>query len=172
MGNLTFKLPALRIIENEHHLLRYLMEKWHPIVLEFEHNAYTLEQGHIALSQLRTQILDFLQPLQKHIEKEEAFLIPLLSQYVGSEQGPVLAIEDEHEEISAYIDHFLHRSQKNIKTMTMQQMRDVVRDAGEVFEVITFHLIKEESIIFPMVEDILSPKEQYTLFENLYSSII
>lgn len=51
-------------------------------------------------------------------------------------------------------------------------MQEIVQDAQEAFEVVTFHLIKEETIIFPMVESILNDKEQYDLLEKVYSSII
>ncbi|MFD2131317.1 hemerythrin domain-containing protein [Pseudogracilibacillus auburnensis] len=168
----TFNLPALRIMENEHHLLRYLMADWHPIVLSFERNAYTIEQGYQAIQLLRTKMMEFLDPFQNHLKKEEEYLFPLLSQYVGNEQGPVLAVEEEHKEIEAYIGHFLHHTNGDVKELSLQQMKDIVRDVGEAFEVITFHFVKEESVIFPMVKEILSPTEQYTLFEKLYSSII
>jgi len=168
----TFDLPALRVIENEHHLLRYLMDDWHPIVLNFERDAYTLEEGHEALKILRRKLKRFMEPLQNHKRKEERYLFSLLSQYVGNEQGPVLAVEEEHEEIKAFFDHFFHHTEGDVTTFTLAEMKEVVQDAGEAFEIITFHFIKEESVIFPMVEDILKPSEQYELFENLYSSII
>src|SRR5699024_617427 len=62
----TFKLPALRIFENEHHLIRHLMSEWHPIVLAYENDAYTLEEGNVAIKQLRKKIIDFLDPLKNH----------------------------------------------------------------------------------------------------------
>lgn len=168
----AFNLPALRIIENEHHLLRYLMEDWHPIVLGFERNIYTPEEAHEAIQTLRTKLMEFMVPFKKHKKKKEAYLFPILSQYIGSEQGPVVAIQEEYEEIDAYIDHFFHHTEGNMQDLSLQQLKDIVQDAGEAFEIITFHFIKEESVIFPMVEEILSSNEQYTLFENLYSSII
>lgn len=168
----SFDLPALRIIENEHHLLRYLMAEWHPIVLRFESDIHTLSEGREALYILRTKITEFLKPFQSHIKKEEEYLFPLLSQYIGNEQGPVLAVEEEHQEIEAYIGHFLHHTNGNLTDLSLEQIREIVQDAGEAYEVITIHFVKEESIIFPMVEDVLTPNEQYTLFENLYSSII
>src|SRR5699024_1549237 len=97
----------------------------------------------------------------------------MLIKYVGDEQGPVKAVQDEHEDIDAYIGHFLHHLRGGIiDTLSLSEMKQIVHDAGEAFEVITFHLVKEESVIFPMVTDILDEKEQYELFENVYSSII
>jgi|SRR5690625_2252342 len=168
----TFDLPALRIIENEHHLLRYLMDEWHPIVLQFERDMYTVQEGHEALKTLRMKLKEFMKPLKSHLNKEEKYLFSKLAQYIGNEQGPVMAVEEEHQEIEAFIEHFFHHSEGDLTQLSLDQMKEIVQDAGEVFEIITFHFIKEESVILPMVEDILKPSEQYDLFEKLYSSII
>src|SRR5690554_3415308 len=104
----AFHLPALRIIENEHHLLKYLMDEWHEIVLHFERQSYTMDESYEAIINLRAKLIAFLEPLHLHMKKEEAFLFPLLANYIGNEQGPVLAVEEEHAEMTAYIDHFLH----------------------------------------------------------------
>ena len=167
-----FDLPALRVLENEHHYLLHVMQDWHLIVLAFERDMYTLEEGHEALLTLRRLIVEFIDPLKNHTEKEEEFLFPLLAQYVGAEQGPVNATEEEHEEIDAYIGHFLHHTRGDLTSLTMQNMKDVVRDAGEAFEVITVHFVKEESILFPMVNNILRIEEQDKLYEQLYTSIL
>lgn len=167
-----FDLPALRVLENEHQYLAYLMDGWHAIVLGFERDIYTVDEGREALQTLRKLIIEFIDPLKNHTEKEEEFLFPLLSLYVGSEQGPVNATEEEHEEIDAYIGHFLHHTRGDLAHLTMQNMKDVVKDAGEAFEVITVHFVKEESILFPMVNNVLRIEEQDKLYEQLYTSIL
>ncbi|WP_318614861.1 hemerythrin domain-containing protein [Sporosarcina sp. YIM B06819] len=167
-----FDLPALRVLENEHNYLLYLMQDWHLIVLAFQRDMYTLEEGHEALQTLRRKLIEFIDPLKNHTEKEEEHLFPLLARYVGTEQGPVNATEEEHEEIDAYIGHFLHHTRGDLSKMTMKDMKDVVKDAGEAFEVITVHFVKEESILFPMVNNILRIEEQDKLYEQLYTSIL
>lgn len=167
-----FELPALRVLENEHQYLSYLMDGWHTIVLAFERDIYTLEEGHEALKSLRKLIVDFIEPLKNHTEKEEEFLFPLLSQYVGSEQGPVNATEEEHEEIDAYIGHFLHHTLGDVTHLSMDDMKSIVNDAAEAFEVITVHFVKEESILFAMVDNVLRIEEQDKLYEQLYTPII
>lgn len=167
-----FDLPALRVLENEHAYLSYLMDGWHTIVLSFERGIYTVDEGWEAMQSLRKLIIDFIEPLKNHTEKEEEFLFPMLSQYIGNEQGPVNATEEEHEEIDAYIGHFLHHTRGDLREFTMEDMTRIVRDAGEAFEVITVHFIKEESILFPMVDNILRIEEQDLLFKQLYTPII
>ncbi|MCM3636317.1 hemerythrin domain-containing protein [Sporosarcina luteola] len=167
-----FELPALRVLENEHNYLSYLMDGWHAIVLGFERDIYNADEAREALQTLRKLIIEFIDPLKNHTEKEEEFLFPMLSKYIGDEQGPILALEEEHEEIDAYIGHFLHHTRGTLEELSLQEMKDIVKDAGEAFEVITIHFVKEQSIVFPMVINTLRITEQDQLFEELYTSII
>lgn len=167
-----FSLPALRVLENEHQYLSYLMEEWHLIVLAFERNMYTVEEGREALQALRRMIIDFIEPLKNHTEKEEEYLFPVLAKYVGGDEGPIKATEEEHEEIDAYIGHFLHHTLGDLSHFTMEDMQEVVKDAAESFEVLTVHFVKEEAIIFPMVDNVLGIEEQDQLYEQLYTPII
>lgn len=168
---LTHTLPALRILENEHQFLLHEMNQWHAIVLDFENQRFSREEGLLALQQLRKLVVDFIDPFKNHTEKEEKFLFPMLAKYVGSEQGPVQAVQEEHDEIDAFIGHFLHHTRGNLSEFTLQMMQDVVKDAGEAFEVIMIHFVKEENVIFPMVLSVLRAKEQDELFEQLYTSL-
>nr|WP_230974016.1 hemerythrin domain-containing protein [Cerasibacillus terrae] len=168
----TFDLPVLRLLENEHQYLTYLMNQWHPMVLGIEQDRYTLEEARNVLEKLRKQIIEFLDPLKNHTDKEEAYLFPALAKYVGDEQGPILAVEEGHQEIDAYIGHFLHHTRGNLQDFSMQDIKDVTHDAGEAFETITIHFIKEQSIVFPMVKDILQKEEQDRLFNQLYTPIV
>ncbi|ARD48684.1 cation-binding protein [Sporosarcina sp. P37] len=168
----TYSLPALRVLENEHRFLTHEMSQWHAIVLDFENGRYNREEGLKALQQLRKLIVEFIEPLKNHTEKEEEFLFPMLAKYVGNDQGPVQAVQEEHDEIDAYIGHFLHHTRGDLSAFTLEMMQDVVKDAGEAFEVIMIHFVKEENVIFPMVMSVLRAKEQDELFDQLYTSIV
>ncbi|EGQ26535.1 hemerythrin HHE cation binding domain protein [Sporosarcina newyorkensis 2681] len=168
----TYSLPVLRVLENEHRFLSHLMNEWHAIVLDFEKGIYSREKGLDALKQLRKLVIEFIDPLKNHTEKEEGYLFPMLSKYIGSEQGPIQAVQEEHEEIDAYIGHFLHHTRGDLSQFTLEMMEDVVKDAGEAFEVIMIHFVKEENVVFPMVESVLRAKEQDELFEQMYTSIL
>ncbi|MEK4157563.1 MULTISPECIES: hypothetical protein [Paenibacillus] len=70
---LKFTMPAMRILENEHRYLSFLMEEWHALVLWFEHDQPVLEESRTQLHKLRKAILEFTGPLKKHTVKEETF---------------------------------------------------------------------------------------------------
>ncbi|PIC66875.1 cation-binding protein [Sporosarcina sp. P21c] len=174
MSNTGFMhtLPALRVLENEHRFLLTLMEQWHAIVLDFENDRFTRDEGVEALKKMRRLLVEFIDPLKNHTEKEEAYLFPMLAKYVGNDQGPVQAVQEEHDEIDAFIGHFLHHTRGDLSKFTLAMMQDVIKDAGEAFEVIMIHFVKEENVIFPMVQSVLLAKEQDELFEQLYTSIL
>jgi len=173
VARFKFDIPALRVLENEHQLLTHLMSEWHPLARRIvEDNQISENEVRESFINLRKKLIKFIDPLKNHTDKEEKFVFPALTKYVGNEQGPVLAIEEEHDDIDAYIGHFLHHSRGNNMDLTVEDMRNIAQDACEAYEVITFHFIKEESIIFPMVQSILKPKEHYNLLESLYDSII
>ncbi|MEK4517780.1 hemerythrin domain-containing protein [Paenibacillus sp. FSL H8-0122] len=169
--DLKFTLPAMRILENEHRYLSFLMEEWHAIVLWFEQEQITLEEAKAQLEKLRKAVLAFSVPLKRHTEKEETYFFPLLGQYIGFDQGPLAGIQEEHREIDGYIGHFLHHSEGDISQMTLAGIRSAVHDAGEAFEVLTVHFVKEETVIFPMGENQLSPKDKERLGGQLNTLI-
>ncbi|MGG6310714.1 hemerythrin domain-containing protein [Paenibacillus macerans] len=168
-GTLLFESPATRILENEHRYLTHLMNEWHAIVLGLQNDRYPLEQARGQLVRLRELLTQFKAPLRKHFSKEETYFFKRLGHHIGYEQGPIVAIENEHEEIFAYIDHFLHYSEGEF---SLEQMRALSRDAGEAFEILTVHFVKEETVLFPMVMQVMKPSEREQLNKELYTLIV
>ncbi|WP_379134127.1 hemerythrin domain-containing protein [Paenibacillus sp. sgz500958] len=169
---LRFATPAMRIFENEHRYLSYLMEEWHAIVLTFEETEHTsLEECRRRLQELRRMILEFMEPLKKHTLKEEAHFFPMLGTYIGYEQGPLVGIQEEHSEIDGYLGHFLHRTSGYTDLMSKQEITSAVKDAGEAFEVLTVHFVKEETVIYPMAESQLNALDKDRLHHKLNTLI-
>ncbi|WP_088006795.1 hemerythrin domain-containing protein [Indiicoccus explosivorum] len=168
---LRFKEPCMRVLENEHRYLSFLMDEWHAIVLQFEREGLTEEEGHRLLKELRRLVIAFLDPLKNHTEKEEEHFFPLLGSYIGFEQGPLVGIQEEHEEIDGYIGHFLHHTRGDFSELSLPQLRSAVKDAGEAFEVLTVHFVKEETVLFPMAENLMRADDQDALFEKLNTLI-
>lgn len=170
-AELKFTTPAMRILENEHRYLSYLMGEWHAIVLWFEQENISLDEGRIRLQELRRAILAFMEPLKKHTTKEETHFFPLLGSYIGFEQGPLVGIQEEHREIDGYIGHFLHHTEGGTDHLMLSDILAAVKDAGEAFEVLTVHFVKEETVIFPMAESQLHAKDKARLSEQLNTLI-
>lgn len=166
------KDPSMRILENEHQYLMYLMNEWHAIILNFENDIYSEKDALPEFKRLRKLIIDFIEPLKNHTEKEEKFFFPLLGHYIGLEQGPIVTIQAEHEEIDAYIGHFLHHTREGMDQLTLEDMKDISKDAGEAFEVLMVHFVKEESVLFPMTDRVMQAVDQDKLLEQLNTMIV
>ncbi|MTD29499.1 hemerythrin domain-containing protein [Planomicrobium sp. YIM 101495] len=168
---LRFTEPGMRLLENEHRYLSCLMDEWHAIVLEFENDDMTLEEGRIKLKTLRQKLFEFIEPLKNHTDKEEEHFFPVLGTYIGFEQGPLVGIQEEHQEIDGYIGHFFHHTRDNIDLMSLEDLSAVAKDAGEAFEVLTIHFVKEETVLFPMAEKLMKAADQDALYEKMNTLI-
>ncbi len=157
-------VPAMRILENEHRYLSHLMNEWHGIVLKLMNYAYKRDEAQEQFAKLKQLLISFKAVFKQHAEKEEHFFFPSLGQYIGFEQGPLVSIEAEHEEILAYIDHFLHHADGEL---SLSDMSAIARDAGEAYEILTIHFVKEESVLFPMTAQVMSKKDRERLSEQL-----
>ena len=51
-------------------------------------------------------------------------------------------------------------------------MMDLVKDAGEAYEVLMVHFVKEESVLFPMTEKVMKAVDQEKLTQQLHTKII
>lgn len=161
----------MRILENEHRYLSYLMNEWHTIVLNLQNFKYGIEQARQEFTRLRQLIDAFKVTFEQHTKKEERFFFPLLGKFIGYEQGPLLSIEHEHEEITAYLEHFLYHSAGE-HSYSLSEMSTISRDAGEAFEILTIHFVKEESILFPMTVQVMNEADQHALSQQLHTLII
>jgi hemerythrin-like domain-containing protein len=168
---LRFTEPGMRLLENEHRYLSFLMAEWHAIVLEFENEDLTLEEGRRKLKMLRQKLYEFVEPLKNHTDKEEEHFFPVLGTYIGFEQGPLMGIQEEHQEIDGYIGHFFHHTRGNIDIMSIEDMKTVAKDAGEAFEVLTIHFVKEETVLFPMAEKLMKAADQDEIYEKMNTLI-
>lgn len=170
-AKLRFAEPGMRLLENEHRYLSYLMDEWHSIVLEFQNNEMSLEEGREKLKMLRQKLYEFVEPLKNHTDKEEEHFFPVLGTYIGFEQGPLMGIQEEHQEIDGYIGHFFHHTRGNIDLMTLDDMKTIAKDAGEAYEVLTIHFVKEETVLFPMAEKLMKAVDQDELYEKMKTLI-
>ncbi|WP_282021023.1 hemerythrin domain-containing protein [Planomicrobium okeanokoites] len=170
-AELRFKEPGMRLLENEHRYLTYLMDEWHALVLDFEKDDVTLEEGREKLKTIRQKLYEFVEPLKNHTDKEEEHFFPVLGTYIGFEQGPLMGIQEEHQEIDGYIGHFFHHTRGNIDLMTLDDMKTIAKDAGEAYEVLTIHFVKEETVLFPMAEKLMKAVDQDKLYEKMKTLI-
>lgn len=94
---------------------------------------------------------------RKHGAKEEEGLFPVLAENVNLERGPIAVLLSEHED--------LRRHQRNLSGAATHlyagaeagaSRQEVLKEAGEVHQLLDFHIEKEETVLFPLAREVLT----------------
>ncbi|WP_052947476.1 hemerythrin domain-containing protein [Aneurinibacillus tyrosinisolvens] len=96
--------------------------------------------------------------LEIHSAKEEEGLFPVLGRHIGTQQGPIAVMEWEHSEakrlLSAFEGQIKHR----------EQAGEAAASLLGACETLLSHFAKEENVLFPMAQKILSEQEKEALW--------
>ncbi|XYG88855.1 hemerythrin domain-containing protein [Heyndrickxia coagulans] len=122
-----------------------------------------LENKREALDALRKGTESFSAQLKHHAEREENVLFTMMARYIGRENGPIAMMEYEHDEAEKYIEIFLNGT----KIMDEDQAEVLASYIVQMYELLTNHFFKEENVLFPMAENLLSAAEKDELEEKV-----
>jgi regulator of cell morphogenesis and NO signaling len=145
----------------------------HPPLLERLESLYTLTQeidkdlNSIGVfTQLITEVKEFIAELEPHSEREEGVLFRMMEKYTGIGTGPIAVMEYEHDQAKNYIATFLEKavSEKTISEEDRKQYAVLIRNA---YFTLTEHFAKEENVLFPMAEKMLSAEEKEELTRKI-----
>lgn len=111
---------------------------------------------------LRSAFNEFTDETEKHLAREEGMLFPRLEETTGSVGGPTQVMRMEHDQIRLLI--------KNLNLMVDQKDRDgILGEAETLLIMIAQHNVKEEQILYPMMDRILAADAE-SILEELNSS--
>jgi len=103
---------------------------------------------------------EFKRGLQRHIIWEEEFLFPRFESRTGlSDGGPTAVMRLEHRRIKGLLDK-IHGHVANGKTDTDDL-------EGDLANVLLVHNTKEESVLYPAIDQCLSEQEATELIEGM-----
>ncbi len=97
-----------------------------------------------------------------HFKKEEVALFPAMELYLGPQGGPLVVMLREHQEHYQLLD----------KLCAAVANRDLnaVRSVWETFNPrLTMHIMKEDTVLFPMAERMFSPDERNAISQKMES---
>jgi hemerythrin-like domain-containing protein len=84
-----------------------------------------------------------------HFTLEEQALFPVLARHLGTTQGPLAVMDAEHAEFR----ELLQGLTTAVRTGAHGPQRAI---AGEIIELLRVHIHKEDHVLFPMAEQLLS----------------
>lgn len=97
--------------------------------------------------------------LQRHIVWEEDILFPLFENKTGMrDTGPTAVMRMEHKKIRDFLEKMHHSLVKNIESKDFEE---------GLIEVLTEHNNKEESILYPWIDDFAGEEEKEDAFAKM-----
>ena len=108
----------------------------------------------------KTFFVEFRTGLQRHIIWEEEILFPLFERKTGiTSGGPTEVMRMEHREIGQHLEA-IHDKVK---------VADPGSDAEEqrLLDVLSLHNMKEENILYPAIDNSVTPEEVKKVFEEM-----
>jgi hemerythrin-like domain-containing protein len=105
--------------------------------------------------------------LRKHTDKEEKFLFPLLEKHVF--ESPNVLRHERREIWQAFNELMTSIQDVEDGRIHGTTIRELIRSSQEVVEKIRKHIIKENTVIFPMVKRVLQSDEYEQLRKDINS---
>ncbi len=109
---------------------------------------------------IRETLRFFDERLVLHRRKEEEILFPALGRHIGTEHGPIHCMLEEHRDEKEKVE----RVRSAVARGDLAGARSA---GGYILGLLRNHIAKENQILYPMVEDILSAEEKGGVEERM-----
>ncbi len=117
------------------------------------------------VSQLRTALSEFSAGLRRHIRFEEEALFPPFEERSGMrDAGPTAVMRSEHREFEAILDKLAAVTAGQDCAAIIQALEGRRAHPSALFE---SHDSKEENILYPMADQILSEEERRRIISRM-----
>ncbi|MEY2191428.1 hemerythrin domain-containing protein [Neobacillus sp. BF23-41] len=114
---------------------------------------------------LITKVKEFKAALDPHSEREEGVLFPMMGVYIGTTSGPIAVMEYEHDQAKANIGEFLEKAESGLATT--EETKKTAELIQNAYFILTEHFSKEENVLFPMAERMLTEEEKEELYRKI-----
>ncbi|CAM3483126.1 hemerythrin domain-containing protein [Cytobacillus oceanisediminis] len=162
MGNGPVILSkGLKQLKEEHPPLLNMLEELLQLSLKIEEVP---DKG--LFKELIVKVQTFTQELEPHSEREEGVLFRMMEQYLGKGTGPIAVMEYEHDQAKGYIKAYMAAAEK-CENLTEQEMAYNAGLIKNAYYTLTQHFAKEENVLFPMAENLLSEEEKEELYKRI-----
>ncbi|MDQ0339115.1 hemerythrin-like domain-containing protein [Caldalkalibacillus uzonensis] len=162
MSNVSLSAP-LQQLKEEHVSLRKAMDAFYATAQRIVPGSTDDTDLRKQFNTLHDQIASFTKQLKLHSKKEDDGLFPMMAKYIGRESGPIAVMEYEHQQAEQYLNRFLEGTEEAKPQNNKDQIKSITQFAIEAYFILTEHFIKEENVLFPMAENMLSTEEKEQL---------
>ncbi|MBY0095782.1 hemerythrin domain-containing protein [Mesobacillus maritimus] len=159
-SNHVFSAPLQQLI-NEHVSLRADMDIFYEMTEEIE-----CESGPIVVqlfAELYNLVSDFTIKLKAHSTREEEGLFPFMNRRLGKNDTTIEEMEEEHEKAEQHLEDFLTEAAQAGSNLDEEYAQFISVFAVQAYATLTQHFAKEEKVLFPLAEKILSRNEMEEL---------
>jgi hemerythrin-like domain-containing protein len=125
-----------------------------------------LEKGQRVEKELWVDASDFLRNFADkchHAKEEKQLFMKMMERGVSGEVGPIAVMLREHEDGRAHVRHITEISAHQ---MGPAETQELVKQSRGYVELLTQHIKKEDQVLYPMANQILTPDDQEELKEG------
>jgi len=163
-SNVVFSRPLQQLMD-EHVTLRKAMNHFYDITEEIE--SETGLKAVQLFATLSDQVSAFTIKLNAHSKREDDGLFPMLSRHMGAGDRTIEILEEEHEKAEGHLQDFLTAAHQSGNSIDEHAAQWITVFAVQAHATLTQHFAKEEKMLFPLAEKILSVDEMEEL-ERLF----
>lgn len=149
-------------LKQEHGPLREKMDDYARVAADIGVNP-EIKDWSLPLQELKDKVDTFVRELDPHSEREEGFLFPLMAKYLGRQVGPIAVMEYEHEVAKNNLNTFVEAMEQLEGPVDAERAKKIASYALQAHAILTDHFMKEENVLFPIAENILSAEEKEEL---------
>jgi regulator of cell morphogenesis and NO signaling len=152
---------GLKQLKSEHPPLLNQLEEMYDLTKKIDREL-EIETNFTALV---TKVKEFKAALDPHSEREEGILFPMMGVYIGTTSGPIAVMEYEHDQAKSNIGAFLVKAEGELDSIEeKKKAAELIQNACFI---LTEHFSKEENVLFPMAERMLTDNEKEELFRKI-----
>lgn len=148
-------------LKDEHVLLRKEMNQFYEITEEIE-----FESGPVVIQEfmrLYERIQDFNSKLKAHSKKEDDWLFPMMASRLGENDKIIEVMEFEHEKAEQHLREFLTEAVQAGPAINIDEAQAIAVYAVQAYATLIQHFDREEKVLFPLAEKILTVGEKEEL---------
>lgn len=153
--------------------LKQLKEEHPPLLSQLEGllaEVRKIEKGdniNETFTRLTERTKKFIADLGPHSDREEGVLFEMMGQYIGRTSGPIAVMEYEHDRAKALIGTYLTRTAAEGAEFSENEILELAAQIKEAYYTLTEHFAKEENVLFPMAQRMLSEDEKEELYRRI-----